>query len=96
MNGFCVENALEKVYLFVKIEVRKGEDIVKISFLYNLYYRWLQYCCNTIANALHKACLSQPCGLDIKTGMVSGKNCGSYGLKVWCFWVVTRRVMGDM
>ena len=77
MHGFCVENALEKVYLFVKIQGAKRVFIVKISFLYNPYYRWLQYCCNTIANALHKTFLSQPCGLDIKTGMVSGKNCGS-------------------
>ena len=58
MHGFCVENALEKVYLFVKIQGAKRVFIVKISFLYNPYYRWLQYCCNTIANALHGACFS--------------------------------------
>ena len=32
MNGFCVENALEKVYLFVKIEVRKGGILLKYRF----------------------------------------------------------------
>ncbi len=32
MHGFCVKNELEKVYLFVKIEGRKGCLLLKYRF----------------------------------------------------------------
>ena len=37
--------------------------------------------------------VSQPCGLGIKTPILRGQNYGSFGSKVWHFWVLNHMVL---